>query len=103
MNKLISIISFSLISIYTLTGCDCEISQDNVTYSKSSDDMVINLKEGYKFVDIKIGICDNKSTYIYTLTKKREVSEKPETYKLNKVFDNGYPQLSPKHITIIEN
>jgi len=89
-----------------LTGCDCEISQDNDTYSKSSEtDMVINLKEGYKFVDIKIGIYSRSpySTYIYTLTKKREVSEKPETYKLDMVFNNSIHASLPKHITIIEN
>ena len=104
--KIISIISISLISVFMLTGCPDMISE-NVTKS-DSDNITINLEEGYKFVDIKIGLDSHKNflrnVYVYTLTKKRDTSEKPETYKLDMVYSDG-PGISsmPKHITIIEN
>lgn len=104
--KIISIISISLISVFVLTGCPGQIS-NNVT-EFNSDNMTINLEEGYKFVDIKIGLDSHKNflrnVYVYTLTKKRDTSEKPETYKLDMVYSDG-PGISsmPKHITIIEN
>ena len=109
MNKLIKIISFSLISIFILTGCDPEIS-NNITEFNSGrgGNITINIEEGYKFVDIKVGAYSRtigvKHSYVYTLTRKRKVSEKHETYKLDIVFDNGNGHGSlPKHITIIEN
>ena len=109
MNKFLKIISIiSLISVFTLTGCNERISE-NVT-EVNSGNMTINIEEGYKFVDIKIGFDtrknfnDLKNVYVYTLTKKRKTSEKPETYKLDIVYSDGQGALSlPKHITIIEN
>jgi hypothetical protein len=107
MNKLIKIISIiSLISVFTLTGCNKQISE-NVTEGDSGN-MTINLEEGYKFVDIKIGLDTRKSNienvYVYTLTKKRDTSEKPETYKMDMMYSHGPGTHSmPKHITIIEN
>lgn len=105
--KIISIISISLISVFALAGCPGQIS-DNVTEFNRTGNMTINLEEGYKFVDIKIGLDSHKNflrnVYVYTLTKKRDTSEKPETYKLDMVYSDG-PGISsmPKHITIIEN
>lgn len=106
MNKLIKIISISLISVFVLTGCPGTISE-NVTES-DSDNITINLEEGYKFVDIKIGLDTRKNflnnVYVYTLTKKRDTSEKPETYKLDMMYSHGPGTgAMPKHITIIEN
>lgn len=105
--KIISIISISLVSVFTLAGCPGQIS-DNVTGFNGSDNMTINLEEGYKFVDIKIGLDTRKNfyrnVYVYTLTKKREASEKPGTYKLDMMYSDGQGALSlPKNITIIEN
>ena len=100
--KIISIISISLVSVFSLTGCPIE-TPDNVT----ENNMTINLEEGDKFVDIKVIIYRNTygvtDPYVYTLTKKREASEKPETYKLDMVFQGGHSQKLHKHITIIEN
>ena len=108
MNKLIKIISISLISIFALTGCAPEVSNNITEYdSGNGGNITINIEEGYKFVDIKIGAYSRtngvKHAYVYTLTKKREVSEKPETYKLDMVFNSGNHGFLPKHITIIEN
>lgn len=102
--KIISIISIPLVLAFTLSGCDLETLQNNLEKLDSGDDMTINLKEGYKFVDIKIGIYSRSpySTYIYTLTKKCESSEKPETYKLDMVFNSSIHGSLPKHITVIE-
>ena len=104
--KIILIISISLVSAFTLSGCDFETLLKNLEGSTPSDDITINIEEGYKFVDIKIGIYSRRpySTYIYTLTKKREASEKPETYKLDMVFNNSdsIHATLPKHITVIE-
>ena len=109
MNKLIKIISISLISIFTLTGCAPEISNNITEYNSGDGNITINIEEGYKFVDIKIGVQfytrtnGIKNAYVYTLTKKREASEAPETYKLDMVFNSGNHGFLPKHITIIEN
>ena len=111
MNKLLKIMSFiliSLISVFTLAGCPRQILNNNTEFK--SGNMTINLEEGYKFVDIKIGFDtrknfnDLKNVYVYTLTKKRKTSEKPETYKLDMVYSDGQGALSlPKNITINEN
>ena len=70
--KIISIISISLISVFTLTGCPSAKVSKNVTEIDSGN-MTINIEKGYKFVDIKIGLDTRRSNienvYMYTLTK----------------------------------